>query len=167
MTHSTDHVTDDLSDDDPILPLPRPEEAPPVRTDEDVRRRWRSLLGDGGFGRTSLWIVWYDAAGRQLPVVVPIDDLPARPDPTMLDNLIMILADPGSLGAASVALALSRPGPATVTAGDRDWANAIIAGADRARRRKAFGLKLWPIQLATANSVRTLAVDDLAGPGVS
>lgn len=161
MTHSAEISTEDWPDDDPILPLQRPDDAPPVRTDEDVRRRWRSLMGEGGFGRTTLWVVWYDADGRQLPVVMPIDDLPESLDSTLLDNLIMILADPVNVGAASVALALSRPGAATVTVADRHRANAILAAADRARCRGSFGLKLWPIQLATANSVRTLTVDDL------
>lgn len=161
MTHSAESLTEDWPDD-PILPLTKPEQAPPVRTDEDVRRRWRSLMGEGGFGRTSLWVVWYDAGGRQLPVVMPIDDLPEVLDPSMLENLIMILADPAELGAASVALALSRPGPGMVTAVDRNRANAILAAVERARQRGRFGLKLWPIQLATANSVRTLTVDDLA-----
>lgn len=147
--------------EDPIPPLQRPDEAPPVRTDEDVRRRWRSMMGEDGFGRTTLWVVWYDADGRQLPVVMPIDDLPEVLDAALLDNLVMILADPADLGAASVALALSRPGPGTVTTADRDRANAILAAVDRARRRNEFGPKLWPIQLATANSVRTLTVDDL------
>lgn len=161
MTHSAGIRTEDWPDNDPILPLRRPDEAPPVRTDEDVRRRWRSLMGDGGFGRTSLWVVWYDADGRQLPVVMPIDDLPEMLDAALLDNLIMILADPVNVGAASVALALSRPGPGIVTTADRDRANAILAAAERARRRGEFSLKLWPIQLATANSVRTLTADDL------
>lgn len=161
MTHSVGFSTENWSDDDPILPLQPPDQAPPVRTDEDLRRRWRSMMGADGFGRTSLWVVWYDADGRQLPVVMPIDDLPEVLDAVLLDNLIMVLAGPVEFGAASVALALSRPGSATVTTADRNRANAILAAVDRARRRDEFGLKLWPIQLATANSVRTLTVDDL------
>ena len=148
-------------DDDPIPPLPSVEDAPPVHTTEDVRRRWRSLMGEDGFGRTSLWIVWYAADGRQLPVVVPIDDLPADLGPDGVDNLIMIIADPAAFGAASVALLLSRPGPGSVTAVDRDRANALLAGIERARRCDGFDLKVWPIHLATTNSVRELSVDDL------
>jgi hypothetical protein len=161
MTHSARPGPRRRPDPDPVPPLQRPEEAPPVRNDEDVRRRWRSLLGDGGFQRTTLWIVWYDADGRQLPVVVPIDDLPQALEPAALQNLMIILAEPGSMGAASVALALSRPGPGSVTATDRQRANAILAAVDRARRQKAFDLRVWPIHLATANSVRVLSVDDL------
>jgi hypothetical protein len=118
-------------------------------------------MGDGGFERTSLWIVWYDADGRQLPVVVPIDDLPRTLDAEALENLIGMLSHLESMGAASVALALSRPGPGLITAADRDRANAILAAVDRARRSKAFDLKLWPIHLATTDSVRPLTVDDL------
>lgn len=119
------------------------------------------MMGDGGFGRTTLWIVWYAADGRQLPVVVPIDDPPEILEPDGVDNLIMVMADPASFGAASVALLLSRPGPDSVTQVDRDRANALLAGIDRARRRNGIALKVWPIHLATANSVRQLSVDDL------
>lgn len=162
MTNSANSTGDDCPDDDPIPPLQSAADAPPVRTDEEVRLRWRSMMGDGGFGRTSLWIVWYDAEGRQLPVVVPIDDLPQALEPDGVDSLSMIIADPASFGAASVALLLSRPGPGSVTQTDRDRANAILAGIHRARQRGAFGLKVWPIHLATTNSVRRLSVDDLA-----
>jgi len=152
---------DDWPDDDPVPPLPSVEAAPLVHTDEDVRRRWRSMMGDGGFGRTTLWIIWYAADGRQLPVVVPIDDLPEALEPQGVDNLVMIIADPAHFGATSVALLLSRPGPGSVTQVDRDRANALLSGLDRARRDNGFQLKVWPIHLATTNSVRRLSVDDL------
>lgn len=158
MTHSSEP---DSPDDDPIPPLTSAEEAPPVHTDEDVRRRWRSLMGKDRFGRTSLWMAWYDADGRQLPLVMPIDDLPADPRPKEVDNLTRVIAEPAVLGATSVALLLSRPGPGSVTRLDRDRANAILAGIQRARARDGFSLKVWPIHLATTNSVRQLAVDDL------
>jgi hypothetical protein len=151
-----------LMKDDPIPPLPRPEHAPRVRTDEDVRRRWRSLMGECGFGCSSLWIVWYTADGRQLPLVMPIDDLPPVLETATLQNLIRILAAPASMGAASVALAFSRPGPATLTAIDRGRANAVLAAVHQSRLDKEFDLRLWPIMFATADSVRTLTADDLA-----
>jgi hypothetical protein len=154
---------DHFSDDDPIPPLTSVEDASPVHTDEDVRRRWRSMMGEEGFGRTTLWIVWYAADGRQLPVVVPIDDPPEVLEPEGVDNLVMIMADPASFGATSVALLLSRPGPGSVTPVDRDRANALLSGLDRARRSNRFPLKVWPIHLATTNSVRQLSVDDLVG----
>jgi hypothetical protein len=93
--------------------------------------------------------------------VVPIDDLPEHLEPDGVDNLMMIIAEPASMGAASVALLLSRPGPGSVTRRDRDRANALLAGLRRARERGGFELKVWPIHLATTDSVRQLSVDDL------
>lgn len=159
MTHTTEPA--DWPDEDPIEPITTIDEAPHVRTAEDVRRRWRSLMGAGGFGRTSLWIIWFDDHGHQLPVVVPIDDLPEDLGTDGVDNLIMIIGDPAELGAASVALLLSRPGPGSVSEADRRRANAILAGVQRARQRGTFDLSVWPLHLATADSVRQLSADDL------
>jgi hypothetical protein len=55
-----------------------------VRTDSDLLVRWRQLMGPWAFGRRSPWPLWFDADGRQLPIVVPVDDVPEYPDPPML-----------------------------------------------------------------------------------
>ncbi|GAB3924618.1 hypothetical protein GCM10011575_03890 [Microlunatus endophyticus] len=160
MTRSSESAMD-WPEDDPIEPITAIERASHVTTVDDLRRRWRSLMGDGGFGRTSLWIIWFDERGQQLPVVVPIDDLPAELEPDGVDNLIMIIGSPAELGAASVALLLSRPGPGSVIDEDRRRANQILAGVHRAQQRGALELKVWPLHLATTDSVRQLPVDDL------
>lgn len=161
MTRSSEQAAYWPDDDDPIEPITTIEEAPHVTTVEDLRRRWRSLMGDGGFGRTSLWIIWFDDRGRQLPVVVPIDDLPEELEPDGVDNLVMIIGEPAELGAASVALLLSRPGPGSVIREDRHRANALLAGVHRAQQRGALDLTVWPLHLATTDSVRQLPADDL------
>lgn len=154
-------MTQQILEDDPILPLLDPREAPPVRAAEELRQRWRSTMGEGGFGKTSLWILWFDGEGRQLPVVMPIDDLEPAFDRPWLDNLIWIVDRTAEMGASSVALALSRPGPGSITAQDRLRANQLIAACAAARQTGALRLTVWPIHLATTNSVRTFSVDDL------
>lgn len=55
----------------------------------------------------------------------------------------------------SVALLLSRPGPAAVTAADRTWAVGLTQAAGRA------AIPLEPLHLATDEAVRVIAPDDL------
>lgn len=37
-------------------------------------------MGDGGFGRRSLWLIFLDDLGQQSDLLVPIDDIPMLPD---------------------------------------------------------------------------------------
>ena len=56
-----------------------PVDLPPLTTDEEVLARVRTLVGTA---RTQqLWILFVDGDGRQSPVVVPIADVPRRPEP--------------------------------------------------------------------------------------
>ena len=83
--------------------------------------------------------------------IVPIDDIPAEPDPLFTGNIAKIISDLVSSGvAASVAMLLSRSGPGTMTAQDRQWARALRLGKHR-----------WPIHLATCDRVQVFAPDDL------
>ncbi|HEY9289950.1 MAG TPA: hypothetical protein VIP98_01605 [Microlunatus sp.] len=148
-------------EDDPNPSLPPIDQADPVRTGEELRQRWRSLMGGGGFGRDSLWAIWFDRDGRQLPAVMPIDDLPERLDPELLRNLAWVLNSVAEQGACSVALLLSRPGSSMINDADRARANAILLSIGDLRERAEFDLALWPMHLATPSSVRTLTPDDL------
>jgi hypothetical protein len=150
-------VDDPYSPDVP--PLTAPEDAPPVRSDADLLVRWRQLMGPWGFGRRSLWVLWFDPDGAQIPLVVPIDDIAEVPDERFLDNLMFIVdqvtrADDAE-GPVTVAMALSRPGSARLTDSDRCWARALRDHADRA------AVHLWPLHLATRGVVRPLTLDDV------
>ncbi|HEU5268213.1 MAG TPA: hypothetical protein VFU35_16000 [Jatrophihabitans sp.] len=128
-----------------------------VRTAADLTALWESLMGPGGFGVTSVWLVFLDAENRVLPAIVPIDDLPTEPDRDFLHSLLRIVADLIDSGStSSVAMLLSRPGPAAISGPDRRWARALRAElGDR--------LTTWPIHLATPGRVRVFAPDDLLG----
>jgi len=53
----------------------------PVRSALALTRRWIDLLQPSTFGARALWLAWFDADGRQSPVLVPVDNLPVTPDP--------------------------------------------------------------------------------------
>jgi hypothetical protein len=128
-----------------------------VRSCADLTNLWESLMGPGGFGVTSLWLIFLDADNRLQPAIVPIDDLPTEPDREFLRSLMQIIADLVDSGStSSVAMLLSRPGPAVISGPDRRWARALRAElGDR--------LTTWPIHLATPGRVRVFAPDDLLG----
>jgi hypothetical protein len=122
-----------------------------IRNAEDLERLWRSLMGDSGFSRRSIWLLFLDSDGRPTPALVPIDDIPRRPVPRLLDNLRRISRDlVGTQDIASMAMLLSRPGHAAMTNEDRAWARALH---DISRT--------WPLFLAAAGSVQMFAPDDL------
>lgn len=122
-----------------------------IRNTDDLQALWRSLMGDDGFSRRSIWLIFLDADGRPSPVLMPIDDIPRRPVPLFLDNLRYMSRElVGKDSIASVAMLLSRPGRATMTDDDRAWARALREVSSE-----------WPIFLAVAGSVQLFAPDDL------
>lgn len=146
-------------DDEEIPPLRRAEELEPVRTDADLRQRWRALMGELGFGGHSLWLNLVDADGRMTPVLTQIEELDAFPDELGLDNLMRIcrqLVDEFEPG-GRVAFLLTRPGSAGLNDWDRAWGNALLQGA----RRNA--VPIWPVHRANDEVLRVIAPDDLSG----
>lgn len=124
-----------------------------VRTDDDLIELWRQLMGDGGFGTSTLWTIFIGDDGLVSRVIVPIDDLPVMPDGVdVVQNVFVDMLDEQQL--ASAAFLLSRPGPSHMTESDRAWARALLAADDRR-------LTEWPVHLATQGRVRVFAPDDL------
>jgi hypothetical protein len=129
---------------------------PAVRTDADLQRHWTILMGPGGFAYPCVWSIWFDDDGASLPLVIPIDDVPEYPDDQLVDNLMLGLRQPLDAGqATSLAMLLSRPAGARLRPGDRAWARALIAAAQRHQ------LTMWPVHLATHGRVQTFRPDDL------
>ena len=115
---------------------------------------WRGLMGPGGFGRSTIWLVFFDAEFRTQSVIVPIEGVPAEPDPVSVRNLVSVVRDlVDGADVASVAMLLSRPGPRSMTDADRHWARAL--------RAELGELAVWPMHLATRDSVQIFAPDDL------
>ncbi len=145
--------------DDDIPPLRRPEDTPPIRTQADLWRHWRSLMGPLGFSERLLWILFLQADGRVTPVLQQICDLPTLPEPRLVDSLMQILQRVcEDLGNGSVAVLLSRPGPAGITAAERTWARRLSDAGT------AGGVALWPVHLANDHELVVVSPDDLALP---
>ena len=142
---------------DPIPPLTRPEEMPPVRTQADLHRHFRALMGELGFSRTSLWLAFFDEEGGSLPLLQEIDDLPALPTREDLGSLMRLCAYVlGMAGAhdGSVGFLLSRPGGPGVSAGDRAWAAGLAAAA------RECDVRSFPVHLANDTELRAFTPDD-------
>src|SRR3954452_12714282 len=126
-----------------------------LRTPTELLAMWEGLMGAGGFSVRSVWLVFFDDQFRMQPVIVPIDDLPAEPDPQLIENLVGVVRGLVDNEAAStVALLISRDGPTGMTESDRRWARAFRAAFDSA-------IAPWPLHLATRDQVRIFAPDDL------
>ena len=131
--------------------------AVPVQSPAELTARWRRLLEPPVFGTRSLWCAWFDADGRQSPVVVPVDDLPVPPDPSIYDglrglNATVIDAHAGPGG--HLAMALCRPGPATVVDGDDAWVAALSEVFD------GLTAQTWSLHLAAGGTVLPLVEPD-------
>lgn len=133
----------------------------PIRTEHDLFERWEDLMGGGGFGRRSLWLIFLDDDGRQSDLIVPIDDIPMLPDPrdvAAITDLIARIRD--EVGVAEVPMLISRPGPSEMTEGDCRWAVALTEALRDQHPR-------WPIHLATRDRLQVFAADDLLGSRAS
>ena len=130
--------------------------ATPLNTDQDVLRRVDCIVGQDSRDRRSLWVLFLSGEGVQLPVVVPIDGVPARPDTQTAGDLCGIIAD--ALDAAapvgSAVITLTRPGCEAVRDTDRYWFHALH---NAARER---GVSIRMLCLATRSGVRQLTLDD-------
>ena len=120
----------------------------PVRSAAELTRRWADLLDPPVFAARSLWLMWLAPDGRSLPLVVPVDDLPAAPDPLTLRGLVdfheTLTED---LDLAHLAMALCRPGHATITADDDEWAEGLHAVLDDAIE------STWSLHLAAGGRI--------------
>ncbi|GAB3316183.1 hypothetical protein GCM10027451_32620 [Geodermatophilus aquaeductus] len=96
----------------------------PVRSPLALTRRWASLLQPLLFDTRSLWLAWFGPDGRQSPVLLPVEDLPDRPDLSLVSGLLgvhdEVAASHGS-NDVLLAMALCRPGEPVETADDTDW----------------------------------------------
>jgi hypothetical protein len=124
--------------------------AEPVATARELHERWGEVLEPPVFAARSLWLMWLDADGRGLPLIVPIDELPRRFDAVAARGLVQLattIRDEQTAGGGHVALALCRPGHATVTSSDREWAD----GLGRAAADGDLGS--WSLHLAAGGTV--------------
>jgi hypothetical protein len=100
----------------------------PVRSADELLQRWAALLTGPVVTTRSLWLAWFDPAGRMMPVVVPVDDLPLVPQRQTLGGVVDLhdaVVENTDLAGGHLAMALCRPGTSEVTEDDEGWADAL------------------------------------------
>jgi hypothetical protein len=128
----------------------------PIRSADDLTRRWATVLDPPVFGAHSLVLAWLDADGRMLPILMPVDDPPVDPDVQLLEGLRRVhigvaathLPDGGHF-----AIALCRPGGPEVTEADAAWAHAFREALD------GMPLPFWSLHLAAGGRVSEIAAE--------
>lgn len=135
------------------MALQHSDDAPPVLSAQAMTRRWRDLLGDGGFSRRELWVALFDADGHQLPALPVIEDLPERVDEghcgAVVRQLGLVLGE-ATEGRGCLAMALARPGAWPARPADQAWGAALLAAAE------AQGVPVLSVHLAVGVHVRLL-----------
>lgn len=126
--------------------------AMPVITDADVLDRVAAIVSPADRRYRTLWLFFLRRDGIQANLVVPIDDLPERPDTAVLDNVCYVasesIAQAPSLAAAVITL--SRPGTLRRNDSDRHFLRAFQHGAGR------HATPIRMLVLATPEGVREL-----------
>jgi len=146
-------------DDDipPLLPL---HQVPPLRTQADLHRQWRAMMGPLGFAGRRLWLLFLEPDDRPTELLLQIDDVADDPGADEAESLLHLCREVRrEHGLGRVAVLLSRPGEGTVRPSDRRWGRALL---DAARRT---GVPLAPLHLATDDAVVPLTGDDLLAAG--
>ena len=135
-------------------PAPDADLAAPLRTDTDVLRRVDLLLDEHARQLRSLVLLFTDGEGRQLPVAVPIDDVPDRPDPSLVNSVCWVIAEAlAEHEGGRAVLVLTRPDTGEPTDADRRWGRLLEAGARQHR------VSVRMICLATPAGVLRLSPD--------
>jgi hypothetical protein len=124
----------------------------PLDTDADVLDRVDQIIGEDARRDRALWLLFLDADAVQLPVVVPIDDIPANPDPdcarSICDMSAHVLNDAAPGGSAVITLV--RDHRQGMPDSDQQWLMAFQAAAART------GVRLRMFCVATRDGVRRL-----------
>jgi hypothetical protein len=128
----------------------------PLLTDQDVLRCVDCLVDQHSRSNRTLWLLFLSSDGVPLPVVVPIDGVPERPDPQIAGNICFVIADvlAHEVPGGTAVVVLTRPGSETVDDTDRYWFRTIRGAA------RQHGASTRMFCLATQTSVRQLTVDD-------
>ena len=132
-----------------VLPIPPIQTAcDPVRSTQDLRDRWRALMGPLGFGTR---LLWFGLIGPDRCFTKKLTQIEIRPRPrgrlvwNLMSSLRTLLDDlePGT----TVALLLSGPGRGPVSSTELVWSKSLTAMAER------FAVPLEPIFRANDESV--------------
>lgn len=129
----------------------------PLTTDADIEDRTLTLVGAAI--RRQLWLMFLTADDVQLPVLMPVDDLPELPDRVETDVLVSHLAGLlDQIGAAQLVLVWERPGRGLLNPSEAAWARALALDCERR------GIRLRAQLLSHTRGVMLLTPADYAAP---
>jgi hypothetical protein len=99
----------------------------PLLTEEAIEVRVGELIGRANIRQ--LWLLFLDEESVQLPLLIPIDELPADPTDDATNSVISNLRElMDNVSAESIVLVWERYGSPNLTAQDAAWARSL-AGA--------------------------------------
>lgn len=124
----------------------------PFDTTEQLRQRWRALMGPLGFSESRLWVGIADG-DRMAPGVLPYLVLPTVPSARLIDLFMpQLLEATDGVTRLSLAFLLSRPGSDGITPRDLGWARLLVDAAGR------LGVPIHPTHRANDVSLVTIPV---------
>lgn len=129
-----------------IPPLLPPDQMPPITDAAVLEETWRALMGELGFARAQVYLLFVDA-GRPL-FVSHVEEVPAHPLPPDIAALTRVL-ERLPVPEVSVAFLYCRPGAAALTPADRTWARGLARFSP------------WPVHVASDDDIVPVAPDDL------
>ncbi|MGV9712015.1 hypothetical protein ACWDTI_15290 [Gordonia sp. NPDC003424] len=132
-------------------PIPAIETASePIECAQDLRQRWRALMGRLGFSESLLWFAFVDTDRRIVPALNQLP-LPPEPDGALTDILMTRLHETISdVPGLTVAFLITRPGRDGLSEDDCAWARLLT---DQARRHR---VPIHPVH--RANDVELIAL---------
>jgi hypothetical protein len=124
----------------------------PLATDVDIEARVAFLIGAAA--RRQLWFLFLDERMMQLPLVVPVHDIPHRPYAAPAGLAMTLASMMRAEGATAVVTVLERMGPDRPTGADREWAAAIHHACGRE------GVPVRAVLISHPLGVRPLPLED-------
>ena len=124
-------------------------------TDDLIEQRIASLIGRAV--SRQIWLLFLDDDNKQLPLVMPISDIPVAPEAGDLAHWTEVLRGrTEAVNARSVIVVLERYDAERLTDADRAWARLTRDGCHDAQ------VPLRAVLLSHRRGVRVLAPDDYA-----
>ena len=112
------------------MPVPYEEtQLLPLTTDDDIERRVADLVGRAN--SRQLWLLFLDEVDVQLPLLIPIEELPLEPTNEQASEVVSRVRElMGEIGASAVIVVLERYGSAALTAQDAAWVRSLRRGCE-------------------------------------
>lgn len=124
----------------------------PLTSQVLIEERVRALIGRAC--RHQLWFLFLDGNQVQLPLMIPLDDLPSAPDDTVHDLARAMGRAMEAANAESIIVVIERYASAGLTSADIAWAQGIHDAFDLEK------LHLRGVLLSHNRGVRWVAQDD-------